>query len=68
MNEEQNYEDYDYTLYMKIEDVRLMYHCVQQTIKYWPGAPARPHEEQEHMWHLRDQFQRMILDHSFNNL
>ena len=52
MNEEQNYEDYDYTLYLKIEDVRLMHHCIQQTIKYWPGAPARPHEEQEHMWHL----------------
>ena len=52
---------------MSIEDVRLMHYCVQKAIEYWPGAPARPHEEQEHMWHLRDQFQRMKLDYSFHN-
>ena len=64
MNEE---HEYDYTMHMSIEDVRLMHYCVQKAIEYWPGAPARPYEEQEQMWFMRDQFQRMILDYQFNN-
>ena len=44
MNEE---EDYDYTVSVQIEDIKLLHHCVKETIKYWPGAPARPYEEQE---------------------
>ena len=64
MNEE---HDYEYTMHMSIEDVRLMHYCVQKAIEYWPGAPQRPCEEQEQMWFLRDQFQRMILDYQFNN-
>ena len=47
MNEE---HDYEYTMHMTIEDVRLMHYCVQKAIEYWPGAPARPYEEQEQMW------------------
>ena len=52
---------------MTIDDVRLMHYCVNKAIEYWPGSPARPTEEQEHMWHLRDQFQRMKLDYSFHS-
>ena len=65
MNEE---HDYDYTMHMSIHDVQLMSYCVEQAIKYWPGAPARPYEEQEQLNHMRDQFKRMIFEHSFNNL
>jgi hypothetical protein len=64
MNEE---HDYEYTMHMTIENVRLMSYCVEQAIRYWPGAPQRPYEEQEHLNHLRDQFQRMKLDYSFRN-
>lgn len=61
-------EEYDYTVDLKIEEIRLMYHCVQETIKYWPGAPARPYEEQEDLWTLRDNLYRIILEHKFNSM
>ena len=56
----------DYTVNLTIEDIRLLHHSVQETIKYWPGAPARPYEEQEHLWYLRDSMYRIILDYQFN--
>jgi len=65
LDEEQ--EQFDYTMHVSIDDVRLMHHCIAETIRTWPGSPARPAEEQEHMWLLRDQFQRMMLDYSFQN-
>jgi len=60
-------EQYDYTVDLRIEDIRTLHYCVQEAIRTWPGAPARPQQEQEQMWFLRDQFQRMILDYQFNN-
>mgnify|MGYP001201958556 FL=1 len=57
-----------YTLEIPYEDVRLLYHCVQETIKSWPGSPARPWGEQEHLWHLRDSLYRAVLDYRFNFL
>ena len=60
-------EFFDYQINLKIGDIRLLHHCVLQTIKYWPGAPARPHEEQEHLWYMRDSLQRIMLDYNFNN-
>jgi hypothetical protein len=58
----------DYEISLRIEDIRLLHHSVQETIKFWPGAPARPYEEQEHLWHLRDSLYRIILDYRFNKL
>jgi len=66
MTDDENFK-YDYTMHITIDDVRLMHYSIEQAIKYWPGSPARPQEEQEHMWHIRDQFQRMMLDYSFQN-
>ena len=59
--------EFDYQVDMRIEDVRLLHHCVQETIKTWPGAPARPCEEQEHLWYLRDSLYRILLEDSFNS-
>jgi hypothetical protein len=42
-------QDFDYQVNLRIEDVRLLQHCVNETIRLWPGAPARPAEEQEHL-------------------
>jgi len=64
--EEQN--DYDYEVKLRIEDVRLLYHCVQKRIDTWEGSPARPWGEQEHLWYLRDSMFRMILDYKYNNM
>ena len=55
-----------YQLNVGIDDVYLMYHCVQETIRNWPGSPARPHEEQQQLWELRDNLYRCILDHKFH--
>tara|TARA_Y100000004_G_scaffold4039_1_gene4851 strand:+ start:737 stop:877 length:141 start_codon:yes stop_codon:yes gene_type:complete len=32
----------DYMIGLKIEDIYLLYHSVQETIRIWPGAPRRP--------------------------
>ena len=61
-----NEKEFDYQVDMSIEDVRLLHHCVQETIKNWPGSPARPYEEQEHLWYMRDWLYRMILDYNFH--
>ena len=59
-------EQYDYTVDLRIEDIRVLHHCVQEAIRVWPGAPARPCEEQEHMKYLRDSLYRMMLDYMFD--
>jgi len=58
----------DYSVNLTIEDVRLLHHSVIETLKYWPGAPARPAEEQEHLWIMRDSLCRIMLDYQFNQL
>ena len=61
MNEER------YMVELTHEDVHLLHHCIEETIKNWPGSPARPVEEQEHLWYLRDSMYRMLLEYRFNN-
>ena len=56
----------DYSVCMKIEDIRLLYDCVLRRIEKWEGPPARPASEQEHLWYLRDSLYRMILDYQFH--
>ena len=59
-------EQYDYTIDLRIEDIRTLHYCVQEAIRTWPGSPARPQDEQEHMWYLRDNLYRMMLDYMFD--
>lgn len=47
------------------DEVRTLSHAVNEAIRVWPGSPARPAEEQEQLWHLRDAFFRMVLEISF---
>jgi hypothetical protein len=65
MEDEQNY---DYQVNLRIEDIRLLQYCVDETIRTWPGAPRRPAEEQEHLRYLRDSLFRMIMDYNFREL
>lgn len=67
MDHEEEY-NYDYQVALRIEDVRALHHCVCEAIRLWPGAPARPPEEQEHLWYLRDSLYRIILEYKFENL
>jgi hypothetical protein len=64
MNEEEF--QYDYQIKLKIEDIRLLHHCVIKRLETWEGSPARPPEEQEHLWVMRDSLYRMMLDYQFN--
>jgi len=48
------------------DEVRLLLHCVQETLRHWPGAPARPAEEQVRLWNLRDNLFRMVLEMQFD--
>ena len=58
----------NYSVGLSIQDVYLLHHCVTETIKNWPGSPARPYQEQEHLWYLRDNLYRMILEYRFENM
>ena len=40
-------------LEMSIEDCRVLYQAVCDAIKWWPGAPARPAEEQEKLMQMK---------------
>lgn len=48
------------------DDVRTLLYAVQEAIRVWPGYPARPFEEQEHLQSLRDEFFRMVLEMQFD--
>jgi len=58
----------DYSIDLRIEDIRLLHHCVIKRLERWEGFPARPAEEQEHLWVMRDSLFRMMLDYKFNEL
>ena len=62
MNEDHRF---DYQVDLTIEDIRLLNHCVNETLRLWPGAPARPAEEQEHLRYMRDSLFRMIMDYNY---
>lgn len=68
INEENEDNKVFYNIEMEYQNIRLLYHCVQETIRMWPGSPARPAEEQEHLKHLRDNLYRAVLDYSFTEL
>ena len=61
-------ENCDYMVGLSIQDVHLLYHSVQETIRVWPGAPARPVEEQEQLVQMKSNLYRMILDYRFRQM
>lgn len=36
------------------QQIRTLSYAVNEAIRLWPGSPARPAEEQEQLWYLRD--------------
>jgi hypothetical protein len=58
----------DYTVDLTIQDIHLLYDCVLKRLERWEGYPARPAEEQEHLWYIRDSLYRMILEYNYENL
>ena len=67
-NHDSEDDDIYYNISLPYEDLRLLYDCVLKTIETWPGHPARPASEQEHLWYLRDELYKAVLDYRFNFL
>ena len=44
------------------DEVRTLLYAVNEALRIWPGAPARPIEEQEQLQKLKDSFFRMSLE------
>ena len=59
-------EESDFVMDFSIEDVHLLYDCVCRRIENWEGAPSRHPFEQEHLYHLKTQLYKAILDFKFN--
>lgn len=57
-----------YQLELNPEDVNLLYHCVCKRLENWEGSPARPAEEQEHLWSMKHGLYRVVLDHKFHEM
>ena len=68
MEHSSNPEDYDFQMFLSVDDVRAMYSLVCYSIETWPGAPRRPVEEQEYLKHLKNQLFAMLADYSFTEL
>ena len=60
--------EHEYTLTTDINGIKNLKSSIDYLLQVWPGSPARPAEEQEGLWRLRDQLNACILQHTFDNL
>ena len=65
---EEGYEESPFILDFGIEDIHLLYHCVCKRLEAWEGSPARPAYEQEHLWYLKNELYKAILDYKFHEM
>ena len=68
MEHSSNPEDYEFQMFLTIQDVRLMYNHICYSLETWPGSPRRPVEEQEYLKYLKNQLFAMLADYSFTEL
>ena len=61
MNEE-DFIEMGFQIDLGDHEVRTLLYAVKEAIRVWPGAPARPAEEQELLWGLRDALFKMTLE------
>ena len=61
-------DDWCASLELDINAVRMMRDHLDYAIQMWPGAPARPYEEQEFLYKLRDTMAALALDFNFSYL
>ena len=66
MNEHHDEEVMGFMMELTDDEVRTLRYAVEEAIRVWPGSPARPAEEQEALYALRDSFFRMILEMSYD--
>jgi len=58
--------DWRAEIVMDYEDVKRLYSLLLYTEQMWPGAPARPYEEQEFIKHMKNVMFSMIADYTFH--
>lgn len=57
-----------YQIELRPCDVHLLYQCVCKRLETWEGSPARPAEEQEHLWSMKNELYRIVLDHKYHDM
>ncbi len=60
--------EYDFIMYIQIEEIRMLYDHICYSIQMWPGYPARPAEEQEYLVQLKNRLFAMLADYNFSNI
>ena len=63
-----NPENYDFEMYLTVDEIRMLYNHVCYSIETWPGYPRRPIEEQEYLKNLKNRLFAMLADYSFTEL
>ena len=63
--ETNNPEDWRAQFELDINAVRMMRDHLNYAIQMWPGAPARPYQEQDFLQKIRDQMSAMAMEYSF---
>ena len=63
-----NPENYDFEMYLTVDEIRMLYNHVCYSIETWPGYPRRPREEQEYLKNLKNRLFAMLADYSFTEL
>tara|TARA_B100001741_G_C16499294_1_gene573830 strand:- start:486 stop:686 length:201 start_codon:yes stop_codon:yes gene_type:complete len=53
---------------LSIDDIRALYSVIDYALQTWPGAPARPVEEQEYLHFMKKQLFAMIADYTFTHV
>tara|TARA_B100002019_G_scaffold228476_1_gene201756 strand:- start:9860 stop:10087 length:228 start_codon:yes stop_codon:yes gene_type:complete len=61
-------DDWYASLNMGIQELRMLYSHIEYSIKMWPGAPARPVEEQEYLQRLKSRIASVIMQYNFDML
>ncbi len=57
-----------YQIELRPCDAYLLYHCVCKRLENWEGSPARPAEEQEHLWEMKSALYKIVLDHKYHDM
>ena len=61
-------QPFEGSLHLDIHAARALRDLLEYFIKMWPGAPARPYEEQEFSQALLKTVNQIILEHNFTYL
>ena len=68
MTPEPSPEEFDFAMYLSIEEIRILYEHICFAIETWPGSPRRPPEEQEYLKILKNRLFAMLAEYSFTEL